>query len=266
MVKNDQAWGQAELSFRKTFHIPDSAPRQSIRKQNLKARQCLFHQGDASIGVYIVLSGALKAFKVDQDGNELIVSFYYPGDILWTSDLTTDVNVMTVSALTPASISVIPIQTLQKQMADKQVRQTCYELLSKTIRQEQRFACILAKGTAEQRLCYFLFDTWQRQNPLSCNVNLPMSQQDIANYLGLSKETVSRVFSKLNCEGLLKLSGRRVQLSDVLRLSTMIPGKPAASVAQVSSAKSFEVVPLQYTDRPPESRLTSPEKQAVSPG
>ena len=98
-------------------------------------------------------------------------------------------------------------------------------LASKEITADQRMLLLLGKRKAEEKLATFLLSLSPRYKPRglsATNFNLPMSRQDIGNYLGLAIETVSRLFARFQEEGLLKVNRREVTITDLPRLKGMV--------------------------------------------
>ena len=100
-------------------------------------------------------------------------------------------------------------------------------LASKEINADQRMLLLLGKRKAEEKLAAFLLSLSTRYKPRglsATNYNLPMSRQDIGNYLGLAIATVSRLFARFQEEGLLKVNRREVTITDLPRLKGMVEG------------------------------------------
>ena len=98
-------------------------------------------------------------------------------------------------------------------------------LASKEITSDQEMQLLLGKRTAEEKLAAFFLSLSARYKPRglsATNFNLPMSRQDIGNYLGLALETVSRLFAHFQEGGLLKVNRREVTITDLPRLKNMV--------------------------------------------
>lgn len=96
-----------------------------------------------------------------------------------------------------------------------------YKTLSKEINTDQQFHRLLSKKTAEERISTFLqnlSERYQRRKLSPTSFRLPMSRTDIGNYLGLAVETVSRVFTRLQQNGILKVDGKELQILDLGKL------------------------------------------------
>jgi CRP/FNR family transcriptional regulator len=100
-------------------------------------------------------------------------------------------------------------------------------LASKEITADQRMLLLLGTRTAEEKLAAFLLNLSTRYKPRglsATNFNLPMSRQDIGNYLGMAIATVSRLFARFQEEGLLKVNRREITITDLPRLKGMVEG------------------------------------------
>jgi CRP/FNR family transcriptional regulator len=106
--------------------------------------------------------------------------------------------------------------------------------MSKELAHDEAMLMLLGKASAEERLATFLVSLSQRfrARGFSGNeFNLSMSRHDIGNYLGLAVETVSRMFSKLQDDGVLTVHRKNIHIHDPARLRTMIRADETPSVA-----------------------------------
>lgn len=194
----------------------------------------LYYQGDRAGDVFILLSGTMKAYQVTHDGEESIVRFIFPGEVLWTSGFHTHSRSTSVVALEKSHLVALPDATLQKLMSDHDgVQERCFRLLSKIIKDEQVFIHLLATGNADRRLAHLLLHIWKHQtrSPDSpFRVNIPMTRSDIGRYLGLSEETVSRVFSRFQSKGLIRILHPMVDLLDPHGMEIVAQGEPCSLV------------------------------------
>jgi CRP/FNR family transcriptional regulator len=100
-------------------------------------------------------------------------------------------------------------------------------VVSKEITTDQRMLLLLGKRTAEERLAAFLLSLssrYQSRGLSATAFNLPMSRQDIGNYLGLAIETVSRLFAHFQKGGLLTVNRRQIVLVDIVSLRALVEG------------------------------------------
>jgi CRP/FNR family transcriptional regulator len=110
-------------------------------------------------------------------------------------------------------------------------------LASKEITSDQEMQLLLGKRTAEEKLAAFFLSLSARYKPRGLSAtkfNLPMSRQDIGNYLGLALETVSRLFAHFQEEGLLKVNRREITITDLPRLTEMTESHQKYALKSVS--------------------------------
>ncbi len=163
----------------------------------------VFRQGEDFDSIYIVRAGAFKLYTTSLSGEEQVVGFYLPGEIFGLDGIDEGVHRCTAKALTSSTICRIPYLQLQSlSMQTKGLNAHLWRLMSREIRSDQNLQLLLSRKSAEERLSSFLLNLaihHQRRRLSPVTFQLPMSRSDIAGYLGLAVETVSRVFTRL-CE------------------------------------------------------------------
>lgn len=182
-------------------------PLQAGSLQTAAAREDLFLDGDDASHVFEVLDGIVCAYRILPDGERHIVSFYYPGDVLGYCCL--DTYAYSAQALTPVRVRRVPRVVLERSMvqrpelAQRFLRMAALELAAT----RDHMVCLAAKS-AEAKTAAFLLALLRRnaaagEDPRE--IRLPMTRLDIADYLGLTIETVSRMLSKFRRKGLIDL-------------------------------------------------------------
>ncbi len=188
------------------------------RGKPLQRGQDLFETGAKFTSLYAVRSGAIKAYHIDENGDEQVIGFFLPGEILGLDAIDTQIHVSSAKALETSALCEIPysqieelshyIHNLQSQM---------YRLLSREIRLDQELQMLLGKKTAEERIGAFLLNLsmrYEQRRLSSTRFRLPMARTDIGNYLGLAVETVSRVFTRFQKNHILRVEGKEVEIID----------------------------------------------------
>ena len=170
--------------------------------------QEIFGEGEPPDLVYKVAAGSVRCFHLLSDGRRQISSFYFAGDVFGvelgsrrhaTAEALTDAAIVTARR---TAVAADPGQM------DRLWRHAMCEL-----RRCEDHVLMLGRRAANERVVSFLLDLAERLGA-GPDFELPMSRQDIADYLGLTIETVSRTLTQLQAEGLIKLSGyRRVRLA-----------------------------------------------------
>ena len=185
----------------------------------------LFEMGDDFHAFYAVRSGAIKAYAIDDEGDEQVVGFFLPGEILGLDSIAAGKHVSTARALETTAVCEIPfdqVETLSQRISKLQSQM--YRMLSKEIHQDHELHMLLSKKTAEERIAAFLMNLslrYERRRLSSSRFRLPMARTDIGNYLGLAVETVSRVFTRLQGNGILQVDGKELEILDKQRLCHM---------------------------------------------
>ena len=196
------------------------------RQQPYQPRQHVFRAGDPSRALFIVRSGCLKTYCTTEDGNEQVLGFTLPGELVGLDGMGGDAYASNTIVLETASICEFPYDRLGEMCHSLSgLNHQLMRLASKEITANQRLQLLLSKRTAEEKLAAFLLSLSARYKPRglsATNFNLPMSRQDIGNHLGLALETVSRLFAHFQEEGLLKVNRREVTIIDLPRLNEMV--------------------------------------------
>jgi CRP/FNR family transcriptional regulator len=178
--------------------------------ERLEVGEALFWQGDTASHVFEISSGALRTVRVLSDGRRVITGFLFAGDVVGVS--LKDRYLTTVEAIAPCLV-----RRLARRRFDEAVEQstTLRPQLLAQLRDEmvaaQDQVMLLARKTAEERVASFLLALARRAGQ-GCQpdaiVALPMTRLDMADYLGLTIETVSRVMTRLTGRGIIAPVGR----------------------------------------------------------
>ena len=183
----------------------------------------IYGEGEAFGNVYQVVSGAVRIAKLLPDGRRQISGFYLPGDIFGFES--GDVRHFSAEAVVQTKVIAFRWQSLLQ--AGTRSVGFFHQLLNvamKDLRQTQTQLLIVGRKNALERVAAFLLEMSERSASTDL-VELPMPRHDIADYLGLTLETVSRMFAELKEIGAIGLEGaRRVLLIDrdrLIRASTV---------------------------------------------
>jgi len=194
----------------------------------LQPGQHLFRTGDPSNALYAVRSGCLKTYCTTVDGEEQVLGFALPGELVGLDGLGDGQYLSNSLALETASVCALPYDQLEELCIKlPALHQQVMRIVGKEIASNQEMLMLLGKRNAEERLAAFLLSLsvrYQSRNLSPTEFNLPMSRQDIGNYLGLAIETVSRLFAHFQDEELLTVNRRQVALLDLEMLRGMVEG------------------------------------------
>ena len=198
------------------------------RGRPLKKGEFLFRQGEAFNSVFAVRAGALKTFSVTDGGEEQITGFHLPSELVGLSGMDTDHYPVSAMALETTSVCEIPFDRLEEISAQlPQLRRQLMRIMSREIREDQQMMLLLSKKTADERIATFLVNLSARFRARGFSANqfrLSMSRNEIGNYLGLAVETVSRVFTRFQQNGMLEAEGKEVHILDPIELCALAGG------------------------------------------
>lgn len=191
----------------------DALDQKIKRRKPIKRGEALFHINDKLGQLYVVRSGAFKAF-VPYSTHQQITNFYLPGEIIGFDSVATKQHQTTSIALTDSFVCEVSYDDLTQFAAKHQSIQR--QVMSMMSQEISSFKQACYHGDAAQKLLHFLHqlaERFQRRGLSATEFELPMSKQDIANYLGMANETVSRLFNKLQAQGDLSIDKRLVRLA-----------------------------------------------------
>jgi len=179
----------------------------------------LFYLGDQTDAVYAIRSGSLKTQLEDSAGQVQITGFLLPGEIVGMDGLLEHRQLSHALALEDSEVCVIRLDDMDRLCEHLPVLQPQFRrLMSKEIQRSHQLVMSMGVLRSEQRLAAFLLNLSQRLSALgysSTEFLLRMSRDEIGNYLGLTLETVSRLFSRFAREGLIRIRQREVQILDL---------------------------------------------------
>ena len=190
--------------------------------------QALFHEGDPNPYVFNVVEGAVKLYRLLPDGRRQITGFLFQGDFLGLGGRGT-AN-FTAEALTPLQACRFKRGNFDQLLnALPALEHRLVALAGDELMAAQEQIVLLGRKTAKERLASFLIRLADRQMQLggpANHVHLPMTRLDIADYLGLTIETVSRVMTQLKTSGLIRLlPANDVEITDPSKLKALGDGE-----------------------------------------
>lgn len=195
-----------------------------VVKQNQPTHkgESVFHGGDSFEGIYAIRSGAIKTYCISSGGQEQITGFHLPGELFGWDGLYSQRHTNTAVALETSALCSIPytkLESLARTIPDLQ--RYLMQLMSKEIGHDHQMITLLSKSSAEERVASFLVnlsDRLKRQRLSPTTFRLPMSRAEIGNYLGLTVETVSRVFTRFQKQQLISADKKEVNILDLTGL------------------------------------------------
>ena len=189
----------------------------------------LFKQGQSLSGLFAVRSGSVKTTVETEEGDEKVISFGLSGELVGLEAIAEGVHRSNAVALETTSVCEIPFDRLDE-VAGRipSLRRQLLRLMSREIADDQRQLQLLGGSGADQRLAAFLVSLSHRFDQRGFSpreFNLSMSRQDVAAYLGMAVETVSRLFSRFSDEGMIEVDRKHITLLDRDRLGALANGE-----------------------------------------
>ena len=215
----------------------DQAPR-----RELEPGEVLIHAGETATDVFNVINGMLMISRFGRDGRRQVLGFLFPDNFVGLT--ATDKYFFTVEAVTPTVIASRNREFLDQRLAGDTVAERAFAaMVFRVLENLVDLAYSLGQRTARERLAVFVLYLRHRYR-LSTGVpddddqlltlELPMSRADIADFLGLKKETVSRSFGQLESAGFIRRAGsEQVHLLDISGLRELAGVHDFASPARL---------------------------------
>jgi CRP/FNR family transcriptional regulator len=188
----------------------------------------LYAAGDRFDSLYAVWTGFFKTCITSSDGREQVTGFQMGGEMLGLDGIETGRHEVDAVALENSQVCVIPFAELESLTQEVSgLQQQFHKIMSREIVRHQGVMMLLGSMYAEERLAAFLLNLTHRLKARgfsASSVVLRMTREEIGSFLGLSLETVSRTFSKMQADGLLFVRSRQIRITDPLGLRQIIDG------------------------------------------
>jgi CRP/FNR family transcriptional regulator, anaerobic regulatory protein len=174
-----------------------------VRAERCEAGDIIFWQGDEATSAYLIESGVVRLCRLMADGRRAILGFLFAGESLGLA--VRAFHGYTAEAVTDVELRRLPLSQIHAAAADSpELGQRYLAIMSDELAAAQDRLLLLGRMTAMERIASFLLEVARRTGARQ-RVALPMSRLDIADYLGLTLETVSRMLSKLKRDGVIGL-------------------------------------------------------------
>ena len=182
----------------------------------------LTQAGDPFKTLYAVSSGSFKAYSLSEDGIINITGFYFPGELIGLDAINQGHYISFVKALETSSVCALPYEQLEDLSGDiKSLRRQLMVLMSKEIQEDQELLLLLSRKHAAERMAAFLLSLsmrYKQRGFSATEFNLTMTRSDIGNYLGLAIETVSRLFSTLQKNEIIRVEDKLITIKNHTKL------------------------------------------------
>ena len=190
-------------------------------RRRVKRGELLYRAGDAFESIYAVRSGFFKSSAVLVDGRDQVTGFHMAGEVIGLDGIGSAKHTADATALEDSEVCVIPYNRLSELGLHPELQ----KVMSRALVHDQGVMMLLGTMRAEERLAAFLLNLSQRfvaRGYSPSDFHLRMTREEIGSYLGLSLETVSRLFSRFDGEGLISVQQRHVRILDVPGLRAVI--------------------------------------------
>ncbi len=185
----------------------------------LKKKEHVFYAHSPMKNLYAVYQGSCKEYWIDENGNECVTNFYFPGDLIGIESISDGTHLLSVVALEYSELCVIPLDEFYAVMQEQEdILKRFINITGFKIRNDRSTKMGV---TANERVSDFLLNVIARmleRNQTEKNIHLPMSQLDISNFLGIAHETVNRIFKNLKRQKIIKIKNKKMDVLDLAEL------------------------------------------------
>lgn len=193
-----------------------------VHRAPMERGEHLYMAGEHIDSIYVLHSGSVKSYLESEDGESQITGFYLPGDVIGIHGLKNAIHNDSVDALETSSVCTLQLSNIEDistafPALQKQIMRFVFEELD----HDQKMMMVLGKMSADRRMAYFLLDIayrLKRQGLSGTRFNLSMTRHDIANYLGLAVETVSRILTRMQKSQIIEVERRSINILDHAKL------------------------------------------------
>jgi CRP/FNR family transcriptional regulator len=202
-------------------------------RRRFKKGESVFNSGDRFAALYAIRSGSCKLTIQSEDGREQVSGYHIMGDIMGFDGIGSGQHGGWAIALEDTEVCVIPFEHLEELcQRSAPLQHNLHRLLSREVTRDENLLLVLGSMRAEERVVAFLLDLsnrYRQRGYSSTEFVLRMTRDEIGSYLGLTLETVSRVFSHLQAEGAIEVEKRAVKLVNPAALRAMMNEREGAS-------------------------------------
>ncbi len=201
----------------------------SLRRSFRKGTH-IYRAGEPFDALYAVRAGFFKTTVLLADGRDQVTGFSMAGELLGMDGIGTEKHTCDAVALEDSEVCVIPFSRLEEFSRElHSLQHHFHKVMSREIVRDHGVMMLLGSMRAEERLAAFLVNLSQRFTARGYSPSefyLRMTREEIGSYLGLKLETVSRVFSKFQGDGMISVQQKHVRIIDIPRLRQLVGQRP----------------------------------------
>jgi CRP/FNR family transcriptional regulator len=182
-------------------------------RRRVKRGEAAFKAGDEFNAIYAIRSGFFKTSLLDDEGREQVTGFFMGGELLGMDGVGSGRYNGNAIALEDSEVCVMPFSLIEAMSREvPSLQRHLHAVLAREIVRDHGVMMLLGSMRAEERLATFL-------------INLRLTREELGSYLGLKLETVSRLFSQFQKEGLIEVNQKHIRILDIAGLERMLGSK-----------------------------------------
>ena len=185
----------------------------------------LCHQGEKHEHLYLLRSGMLKSYFNKESGDEFVMQFHLPPDLFGWEGIDDEQLSFSIVALDYSNVCEVPLTQLKEiNRKHPEIQTQIFKLINQTVRRNN---ITMLRTTAEQKVSTFILLLSKHYRTLGYPqylCQLTMTHQDIANYLRIAPETISRVLHNLQHQGLIKVARKKIVINNIEKLHFLSNG------------------------------------------
>jgi len=198
-------------------------------RRRVKRGETLFKGGAEFSAIYAIRSGFFKTSVVDGEGREQVTGFSMGGELIGLEGIGSGSYHGTATALEDSEVCVLPFNLIEEMSRDlPALQRRLHTVLAREIVRDHGVMMLLGSMRAEERLATFLLNLsrrFVRRGYSASDFHLRMTREEIGSYLGLKLETVSRLFSRFQEEGLIEVEQKHVRILDIAGVERVLASK-----------------------------------------
>ncbi len=187
-----------------------------IQGRHIKRGEGLYRAGDPFRSLYAVRVGFFKSSVISEDGREQVTGFHMSGELMGMDAICSNIHACDAIALEDSEVCEFPFDDIEALARNAPILQHyLFQIMSREIVRDHNVMLLLGNMKAEERLASFLTNLSQRfafRGYSATSFHLRMTREEIGSYLGLKLETVSRILSRFQEQGLIKVQNRLIEI------------------------------------------------------